>query len=305
MKKPILFVAVAAFLASCSIKTVEIQPNNLVFKFIFDSVQPRLSNTGQPQEVFAGNAAQNPIFDGMSAHYLELSPHNTTPLGAGAIVFRAQETMAGGSKAIDFTQNKVAGNNEVFYKIPLTQVKPGQYEWLRVSLAYQQYKVAYHVDTTISGYKLQADYWGTIASFIGFNTYIPNLKLNQQNIAINGNRQQGFWAFESTAGDAQFAKPVVVTGQSPAGSTTVVNPLFLTSPVPAGSCVVTGEFAQKKLIITGDEDQDIVIEIRVSTNKSFEWKDTNGNQKWDPLKGEPVVDMGIRGIVPKVYGQRH
>ena len=89
----------------------------------------------------------------------------------------------------------------------------------------------------------------------------------------------------------------VTTGLAPAGATTGPNPLCATSPVPAGSCVVTGQFATP-LVITGSETSDINIVISLSTNKSFEWIDTNGNGLYEPTLGEQVVDMGIRGMIP-------
>jgi hypothetical protein len=58
--------------------------------------------------------------------------------------------------------------------------------------------------------------------------------------------------------------------------------------------------APGKLTITGNETKDIVIEASFSTNKSFEWVDVIPNNKWEPLKGELVKDMGIRGLIPTV-----
>jgi hypothetical protein len=63
--------------------------------------------------------------------------------------------------------------------------------------------------------------------------------------------------------------------------------------------LVTGAFAGgNKLTITGNETKDIIVTVSLSTNKSFEWTDTNGNGKWDVTKGERVVDMGLRGMIP-------
>jgi hypothetical protein len=91
-----------------------------------------------------------------------------------------------------------------------------------------------------------------------------------------------------------------LSGQAPEGSTTVVNPLFATSPVPQGSCVVTAAFAPGKLKITGKETADMVVQVVLSTNKSFEWKEVVQDGKWEPGKDEQVVDMGIRGMIPKI-----
>src|SRR5688572_1449529 len=74
----------------------------LVFKFKFDSTQARLNNVGQPAAMPAGHAGQSPVFNKMSAHYVELAPSALTALGAGAVLYHAVETTAGGSIAIDF-----------------------------------------------------------------------------------------------------------------------------------------------------------------------------------------------------------
>jgi ribosomal protein L13 len=64
--------------------------------------------------------------------------------------------------------------------------------------------------------------------------------------------------------------------------------------------VVTAAFAPGKLKITGKETADIVVEVVLSTNKSFEWKEVVQDNKWEPGKDEQVVDMGIRGMIPKI-----
>ena len=78
-----------------------------------------------------------------------------------------------------------------------------------------------------------------------------------------------------------------------------MNPIFNTSPIPAGSCVVTGAF-QAPVTITGNETADVVITVSLSTNKSFEWTELDGDNKFEPVNGETVVDMGIRGMLPIV-----
>ena len=273
---------------------------NLVFKFKFDSTQARLNNVGQPETMEAGHAGQSPVFNKMSAHYVELAPTAFTALGTGDVLYRADETSAGGSNAIDFEKSYFAGNNEVFYSIPIKDVTPGNYEWLRISLAYQNYDIKYYIDTVINGITFKQEYPGTVASFIGFNTYIKNYKVKNQTLSVNGNEKQGYWGFETTISYAGTDYPITTSGQAPEGATTVVNPLFASSPVPSGSCVVTSAFAPGKLTITGNETKDVVVEISLSTNKSFEWVEVINDGKWQPSKGEAVVDMGIRGMVTTV-----
>lgn len=285
---------------SCTKEETTVEPK-LIFRFRFDSTQERLGNAGQPSILPDDHGAQSPVMHNMSAHYIELAPANNTALGAGAIIYKAPETTLGGETAIDFDKSVPAGNNEVFYAISLKDVAPGDYEWLRLSLAYQNYTILYHVDTTIGDtLHIDQDFSGRLASFIGYNTYITSYPVNTQVIELNENRKQGYWGFETTITYGNFSETFITTGQAPAGATTVVNPLFNSSPVPAGSCVVTGAFAGARLIITGNETENIIVEVAVSTNKSFEWQEVVKNGKWDLQKGENVVDMGVRGIIPKV-----
>jgi hypothetical protein len=71
--------------------------------------------------------------------------------------------------------------------------------------------------------------------------------------------------------------------------------LFNSSPIPQGSCVVTGQFLNP-LVITGNETQDIVVTVSLSTNKSFEWLENSTPGYYEPALGDVVVDMGVRGM---------
>ncbi|NCU06221.1 MAG: hypothetical protein GXC73_19870, partial [Chitinophagaceae bacterium] len=295
---PGLLLAAVLLLTGCKKNETGSSNAKLIFKFKFDSTQVRLNNIGQPSVIPAGNAAQSGVMNKMSAHYIELAPNALTLLGKGAVLYRAAETTAGGSNAIDFEKAPQAGNTEVFYEVPISKVAIGEYEWVRISLAYQNGDVKIRVDTTINSISINQDLTATLASFIGFNTYIKNFTVKNQSITVNGNRSQGFWGFETTVPVLGTNIPIAESGQAPAGATTVVNPLFNTSPIPAGSCVVTAAFANGKLKITGNETKDIIVECSFSTNKSVEWKDLNPNGKWEPLKGETLVDMGVRGLIP-------
>lgn len=272
----------------------------LIFKFRFDSTQARLNNIGQPSDVASGNAAQHPRMIAMGSHYIELAPNATTPLGSGDIMYSAAETTAGGETAIDWEKAKIANHDSVFLSVPIKAIKPGDYEYLRLSLSYQEAEVDWYVDTVIMGVPIQDTLTGTLAGFIGFNTYIKTFKIKDSTLTINANKKQGFWGFYTVLSYGPFSVPYAATGQSPEGATTVVNPIFDTSPIPAGSCVVTAAFTPGKLTITGTETQDIIIEISFSTNKSFEWTEVVADGRWEPAKGENITDMGIRGMIPVI-----
>ncbi len=282
-----MLVLIALMVLSCNSNDEDCCSNpespNLVIKFKFDPNQERLDNIGQLSTIPAGNAAQSPSVSRMSANYIEFAPDAFALLGEGEVIFRGEETTDGGDSAIDFQKAIFAGNNETFLIVPLSVVSPGNYNWVRVSLAYQEGEIDFLLNN--------ADNIGTVASFVGYNTYITSFDLNESNIAVNGNRLQGFWAFESLGYSIQ--------GQAPEGAVTVPNPIFDTSPIPQGSCVVTGQF-ENGLTISGNETHDIVVVLSFSINNSFEWTEVNEDGQFDPSAGETLVDMGLRGLIPYV-----
>ncbi|OMP32105.1 hypothetical protein [Mangrovimonas sp. DI 80] len=278
--------AVITMMLSCSEDqddNIQSTEPNLIIKLKFDPTQERLNNLGQPASIPEGNAAQSPTISRMSANYIEFAPDPYTPLGEGEVIFMGPETTAGGANAIDFQNATFGADGDVFLSIPLSQVTSGTYEWVRVSLAYQEGEI----DLLVNG----AEYTGTLASFVGYNTYITSFNLNGSTFDINDNRLQGFWAFEVEGYTSE--------GQAPEGATTVPNPLFDSSPIPQGSCVVTGEF-EEGFTITGNETQDIEVTLSFSINNSFEWNEVNFDGKYEPAAGEQVVDMGLRGLIPTV-----
>lgn len=282
-----ILIPIALFLliilgVSCNEETPSDAPK-LFIKYTFDSTQDRLDAFGNPVTVLAGNAAQSPNFKGLGVHSIELiQTINTFPTN-NTIIYTGKETMAGGSNAIDFEQERIVANGETLIAIPLSDIDPGSYNFLRNSLAYQEYEIdILYNDTTLGSLDLKA----TVGSFIGFNNYITSYGL----AAISNyfeNKSQGFFQVAIT-------NPITysIDGQAPV--TTVPNPL-VNSPIPAGSCLVTGAF-NSPLVITGNETENITIEISVSTNNSFEWQEVNMDGKYEPLNGETVVDMGVRGM---------
>jgi hypothetical protein len=284
----------------------------LVFKFKFDSTQIRLNNIGQTVSGLpAGHKAQSPRFNGMGAHYIEMAQSDYTALGGGAVLYStptvptAPVTVTSGTtsitytNAIDFDQQPVKGQGEEFYSVPLSQVAHGTYKWLRISLVYQNYDITYKYTYQGTPYF----FTGTIASFIGFQTHINSYKIKTQTLAVNADKMQGYWGFETTPNIMGVSTTTTSTGQAPSGATTVVNPLFSTSAIPPGSCLVTGQFVNstgtsQSLTITGNETKDIVVIVSLSVNQSFEWNEVSGDSYYEPAAGDAVVDMGVRGMIP-------
>lgn len=338
MKKlTVLSLLVLVAIASCkkdTTNTTTTKPTpKLKFVFKFDSTQTRFNSAGVATAVPAGHAAQCPKFNGMSAHYIEMTQNNITAIGAGTVLYTTPTvpsspiTVTNGTTsqtyndAIDFSKESVVGNGSEFFSIPLSQVSAGTYPFVRISVAYQNYDIKYGIlqGTTVplqggGTYTYPNNYYGTgtIASFIGYNTQIGSYTIKTQTDVVNGAKQQGYWSFESApyviAGVGTYTVPYS-KGQAPQGATTVVSPsAFATTAIPPGSCLVTGQFVNQSgtvtpLVITGHETSDIVITVSMSTNNSFEWKQKAGNPNNGyiyPLNGDTVVDMGVRGMIPKL-----
>ena len=295
-------------------------PARLRFILKLDSTQVSLDNIGNPYTMPGTHKAQSPRFNKFGAHYIELASYDTTGVGRGTVLYVGSTvnttpvTVTSGTNsatftnAIDFTQLSLVPDGGELFSVPLSQVKPATYKWFRMSIAYQNYDVYYKINqgTSVNSYTLQSDYdgSGTIASFVGYQTYINSYLLKTQTVTVNAPKLQGYWAFETNF----VLNGVTYTntpsqGQAPPGATTVVNPLFATSPIPAGSCLVTGKFVNtsqspQTLTITGNETQDIVVVVSVSTNKSFEWIEHSGDNTYNPLNNDTVTNMGLRGIIP-------
>ena len=297
----------ATLLFSACEKT-PIEPSSasqLIFKLQLDPTQERLNALAQPDPVPSGNAGQNPDFNQFSAHKIELVPSMFTPVNDGAIVYHGEETSTGGSNAVDFAKAILSENGETMVSIPIKDIAAGTYQHIRVSVSYQNYDIRFNINNIPLGNGQTTDLRqqkGTVASFLGFNNYLTAVQPRTMTQSVNANKLQGYWAFETDLDAPYSSFNNIYVGE--AAATTVVNPLSASTPTPPGSCLVTGSFDNNGLVITGDETEDIVVNLSFSTNQSFEWNDDNGNGELDiDLSNntlERIVDMGLRGLKPSV-----
>jgi hypothetical protein len=244
-----------------------------------DPDQVRLDNFGEPApEPPTGHAATDPDFLLIGAHSAELVPNEFTLLGAGVQLFDSPHMQG----AVDFGQLPVVAPGEELASVSLSELEPGTYEFLRVSVSFQQYRVTGHAD--FGGMEISTPV--EVASFVEGSTYIDSYEIGDDLVQVGGVRDQGYYGAWS-----QYTG--VMEGQAPVGATTVPNPLDATSPIPVGSCVVTASF-EPPLVLGGDEQGDLTLAVTLSSNRSFEWID-DGDGKWQPF-AEQVVDMGLRGM---------
>lgn len=260
----------------------------LILRVAVDPDAERLNNLGLPAPMAEGHAGQDPVFHRIGIHHAELVPTAFTPVGAGAIALESPHTMEGGEVAVDFDEQPVIAPGGEIVGTALSQLPPGTYEYLRIAISYQEYDVDLEVD--VAGQPIEVT--GRVASFLERNTYIRRFDLDGETVTVNGNRPQGYWAFKTPY-------TAVTEGQAPQGATTVPNPISSTSPITVGSCIVTAAF-EPPLTITGDEPDDQIVDVTLSIDRSFEWVDGNGDGAWQPLQGEAIVDMGVRGMTLSV-----
>ena len=144
MKKSNFLFALLMMMVMVSCNRCKDDPRSLggptvYIKIVTDSTQERLNNLGAPSTVPAGHAALSPLFHKISAHYIEFTPNMYTALGAGEVVYHADETNAGGANAIDFAKARIAAPGEIFVAVPISSFTPGTYEYVRASLLYQNF----------------------------------------------------------------------------------------------------------------------------------------------------------------------
>jgi hypothetical protein len=304
MKIELRFSAFLLLSALLSFSNCQKRPDPLIyFRVKFDPLQERLNANGMLAGVTAGRAAQTPSINAVGIQQIELMPSNATPNGKGIVLFSTPSTTTGGENAVDFAQVKFAKDGELFFSIPMSQIGIGRYEYVRISVAYQNFDVLFNMlNVPFSGSFNNER--GTLASFLAENSYITKYRIGTKDEAINANRKQGYWAFESKLSSAYSTNDRMYNGQAPDGGMTFVNPTYQTSPLPSGACSVTGKF-DGPLSITGKEAQDLTVTLSFSTNQSFEWEESiNRNGKWDADRqantGTPsierVMDTGFRGL---------
>jgi len=300
-----IYVLIGCILTSCSDdNTTNASEPMLNITFIMDPNADRLDNFGEPISIPTGNAGQNPDFEILGLHFIGLYPDKFTPYDGGTTVFASPTTEAGGIAAIDFKNELLLTESDNTLSVPLDHINSGTYEYLRSSIGFQKYNIVYNLGGAATnnpnwpnGVSDDVDVDGTVASFVGYNTYIENYTLKNQSVEVNANKPQGYFGLESNGVVAGYEFSDLSEGNAP--QTTVPNPIDATSPVPDGSCVVTGKFPIA-LTIPENPTEDINIQVIISINKSFEWEDNNSNNKYEPLLGEHVVDMGTRGVFPMV-----
>ena len=281
----LVFIGLSMALLACEKDKEEAM---LVFKYTFDEQAAREDNFGNPSVIPAGNAAQTPDFNFLGVHSIELINYVVSLPSSSTVIYKGAEREHNGEMGIDFDQEIIVADGEVMVRIPISSITPGTYTYLRNSLGYQNYNIDFiYNHATLGTLNLNAE----IASFVGFKTFISNFNVGGEQIVLNDIVDQGYWAFH-------VSSPVAITESGQAPSTTVPNPLDAVSPIPLGSCLVTGAF-ENPLTITGNETEDIVVEVAISINNSFEWVDSNPDGFYEPAV-ETVVDMGTRGLKARI-----
>jgi hypothetical protein len=296
-----------AFALVCLFSCKKEPERMLHFVVKFDPLQEKLGNNGLPITLRTDIPAQTPALNSIGLNGIELVQNEFTKYGQGVSVLSTPETTAGGDKAIDYQQVKSAKAGEILVSIPLKDITPGTYNWLRTSVAYQNFDVVFNMlNVPFAGNFLEER--GTFATFTAANNYISSHKVWDKVDSTKGNKKQGYWSLETKLSPAYKPYNRMFNGQSATGTITSPNPLLQTAPTPLDNTILTGRF-DTPLSISGSETADVTVTLTFSNNKSFEWEETiNRNGKWDfnmqPVAGQPsverVIDMGLRSLKASV-----
>ena len=252
-----------------------------------------LGNIGEPEPVPDGHAGQVPNFGKQSIHYIELVETKWVGISEGEVIYNGAQTTKGGDSAIDHSKAIIAEEDEIWLSVPLKDIAAGAYRYIRTSVAYQEYSVKWNLnnlDINYPGYLVIDNITQTDAhftSFLGVNTWIDTVTNNGLTLNVSSNKLQGFFTFATDFG-IELIPDDIYWGDGTPGATTVPNPLYETAEIPEGSCIVVGAFPDDGLLIIPDTPEnnwdngtDILLTLRYSVNKSFEWIDLNGNGEWD------------------------
>lgn len=299
MRNVFLALLTLCLFSACDKEENQERKPKLIVTFRWDSTVDRQDNFGDLATIPAGNAAQSPDFEQLGIHFAGLYADKFTAFDQGVSLLETPRVTTGGTNAIEYSSIFKIEGAEDKLEFNLEDIPTGTYEYFRMSIAYQQYKIDYNLKgaNLPMGISDDIDTRGTLTSFLGFNNYISEHTVGDSTLRVNQNKLQGYFAFQSSVDIMGVSYPFLTTGDAP--QTTVPNPINATSPVPAGSCLVTGKMNQV-LTIPANPTEDIELEIVVSINNSFEWEDTNANGKYEPLLNEKVVDMGTRGVFPRM-----
>ncbi len=265
-------------------------PPHLIFVINTDSSIFRLDSIGQIALLPAGHRAQSPRMNKFFVHYIELA-RDFDSLGQGKVIFKADETTAGGNPSIDFSKAVLTANNQMAFSLPLTKIPLGTYKWLRLGVAYQNFDIKIKQGASHGV--------ATYGSFLSSSVFVNTCKLKTLSLSPTagaGNIGCGYYMIEQRVGGNISGAEGKLTDTL----ITQVNPMPY-SPVPKGKGIITCAFGSAlgqlmPLTIDWNSSKNLVIRIKLSTNQSFEWKES-GNDNWfEPDAGDTLKDIGFRGM---------
>lgn len=328
MKKIALFLLLVSLFTACTKGTNE---RYLILKFQFTDTLPSYNDTGgiytDFQRQIDGVEGLTPLFNKISAHQIILLRDSSLASEPG-LYYEGEESFTRrgfDSMGIDYSNATFVKEGENFLTIPLSTIKPGSYEYLKVEFSYQNVNIPFKLDTLVQSFRdpiTQVQYPGAyfngvyaanIASFLGYNTFISNgysinsyfQKMDSQYLS------RGFYAFETQLGSNGINYPAwTETRRSNVAAVNMLHKYqpnidkytYTIAPIHTSKYNKNGDFivTQTPLVITGAETESVIINCQLSTYKCFEWQERNGNKIWEPFKGEPIHKVGFRGMKPIV-----
>jgi hypothetical protein len=277
----------------------------------FDTQGERFDANGELAEVPEGRAAYTPEMRELRISSIELVPDENTPVGQGVMLYEAATRVVFGEEITELDQTISTAGGIVANRFNFQDIPAGTYPYVRVGLAsakYQlNYDLHYHVKDSTDTDSIPPDFtvpveltqlsggMAVLYSDAWVNTLTPfNITLD-----INQQKRQGYYAFETSFTSSFELGNNVYVDSLFNTIPTLPNPISATAPTPESSGIITGVF-DTPLEVTGQESEDVLVDLTFSTNQAFEWVDPNNDGRWDVWilaeTWERISDFGLRSL---------
>ncbi len=273
------------------------------FKIKFDPLQERLNSSGIVAGIGSGNAAQTPLMNTAGIEALEILRNAQAQPKDITTLFSVSTTTSGGNPATDYSKLIMVKDGDTFLSVPISNISPGKYEWLRIAIPFQNFDIRFNM-LNVPFIGDLPDERATLASFISSENYITKYKIWEKEDVVNGNKKRGYWSLETRLNPAYNSLNTIFRGYITDNTITFVNPIVKAATSTNASSFITGKL-DTPLSITGSETEDITIVLTLSINNMFEWEENiNRNGKWDintqgtggQPQAEKIKDLGFRSL---------
>lgn len=273
----VLIFCLGTFFQSCDRSNEEEMPDgrygyiaglNLVLNI--DTAGVYLDSCNNPAVLVTGHGAQSPVLNYALIEKVELFEDPATAYGHGYEFGKnyssVYQTIHNNTETLDLSCRRGA-----------TQVT---FHWIRIYIGYQNYKVKCRIGSQPAEYNL--------LSFLhDYQAYHQVLPIQDSTISLDSVKYKGEWFLEAdSAGSGMVLEGISKNETAPDPFCATSPPLsqnlyVLTCPIPSG------------LVFYKNETK--TLHVSISMKNCFEWIEHSDPAYFEPLDGDTIFDIGLRG----------